>query len=117
MATCTLILWSILVLRKRSSNACCCLCCSRFDTVSSVKKRKLLYRPSARTECSILKSLIEISETLPFAYPRLWRPSMCDETNLYRTTGIACVTIKQYLIAYPRGLLCVMKPAYTELLK
>ena len=25
---------------------CCCLCCSRFDTVSSAKKRKLLHGPS-----------------------------------------------------------------------
>ena len=49
-----------------SSDGCCCLCCSRFDTVSSVKKRKLLHGPSASKELSILKSIIRT----PFALPR-----------------------------------------------
>ena len=78
------------------------------SSVSSVKKRKLLHGPSACTECSIVKSLIEI-ETLPFAYPRSFLCVTCQwkllrvksmvkslqEMRLYRTTEIAHVTIKQ----------------------
>ena len=49
-------------------DAWCCLCSSRFVQFL-VLKRKLLHRQSARTECSILKSLIK-TETPLFAYPR-----------------------------------------------